>query len=125
MFMLIAIVSGVITHKKIFIDFFTFRWGKGQRSWLDAHNASGVLLLPFYAWAWWRTETTLREARDAGLLEHLVTNATRQEPGSAGRVANPARPLARLAAYETARQKQKSTSERCFLHLHCWRKRSR
>ncbi|RYF65059.1 MAG: PepSY domain-containing protein, partial [Comamonadaceae bacterium] len=29
MFMLVAIVSGVITHKKIFIDFFTFRWGKG------------------------------------------------------------------------------------------------
>ena len=29
MFMLVAIVSGVIAHKKIFIDFFTFRWGKG------------------------------------------------------------------------------------------------
>ncbi|WP_434557002.1 PepSY-associated TM helix domain-containing protein, partial [Stenotrophomonas lactitubi] len=29
MFMLVAIVSGVITHKKIFADFFTFRWGKG------------------------------------------------------------------------------------------------
>ncbi len=27
MFMLIAIISGVITHKKIFVDFFTFRWG--------------------------------------------------------------------------------------------------
>src|SRR5690606_16743260 len=43
MFMLVAIVSGVITHKKIFIDFFTFRWGKRQRSWLDAHNALSVL----------------------------------------------------------------------------------
>src|SRR5690606_22344554 len=29
MFMLVAIISGVITHKKIFIDFFTFRWSKG------------------------------------------------------------------------------------------------
>ena len=48
MFMLIAIVSGVITHKKIFIDFFTFRWGKGQRSWLDAHNALSVFGLPFH-----------------------------------------------------------------------------
>src|SRR5690606_16622491 len=47
MFMLVAIISGVITHKKIFIDFFTFRWGKGQRSWLDAHNAFSVLGLPF------------------------------------------------------------------------------
>ncbi len=49
MFMLVAIVSGVITHKKIFIDFFTFRWGKGQRSWLDAHNALSVFGLPFHA----------------------------------------------------------------------------
>nr|WP_234642066.1 PepSY-associated TM helix domain-containing protein [Delftia tsuruhatensis] len=48
MFMLVAIVSGVITHKKIFADFFTFRWGKGQRSWLDAHNALSVLGLPFH-----------------------------------------------------------------------------
>ena len=48
MFMLIAIVSGVITHKKIFVDFFTFRWGKGQRSWLDAHNALSVFGLPFH-----------------------------------------------------------------------------
>lgn len=49
MFMLIAIISGVITHKKIFIDFFTFRWGKGQRSWLDAHNVLSVFGLPFHA----------------------------------------------------------------------------
>jgi uncharacterized iron-regulated membrane protein len=49
MFMLVAIVSGVITHKKIFADFFTFRPGKGQRSWLDGHNALAVLALPFHA----------------------------------------------------------------------------
>ncbi|MDQ2105715.1 PepSY-associated TM helix domain-containing protein [Azospirillum isscasi] len=49
MFMLVAIVSGVITHKKIFTDFFTFRWGRGQRSWLDAHNALSVFGLPFHA----------------------------------------------------------------------------
>ncbi|THF55399.1 PepSY-associated TM helix domain-containing protein [Pseudothauera rhizosphaerae] len=48
MFMLVAIVSGVIVHKKIFADFFTFRWGKGQRAWLDAHNALSVLGLPFH-----------------------------------------------------------------------------
>lgn len=48
MMMLIAIIAGVIVHKKIFIDFFTFRWGKGQRSWLDAHNAFSVLPLPFH-----------------------------------------------------------------------------
>lgn len=49
MFMLAAIISGVITHKRIFADFFTLRWGKGQRSWLDAHNVSAVLALPFHA----------------------------------------------------------------------------
>lgn len=48
MLMLVAILSGVITHKKIFTDFFTFRWGKGQRSWLDAHNALSVFGLPFH-----------------------------------------------------------------------------
>lgn len=48
MVMLVAIISGVITHKKIFTDFFTFRPRKGQRSWLDAHNATAVLALPFH-----------------------------------------------------------------------------
>lgn len=48
MFMFVAIISGVITHKKIFTEFFTFRPRKGQRSWLDAHNATAVLALPFH-----------------------------------------------------------------------------
>ncbi|MEG2050343.1 MAG: PepSY-associated TM helix domain-containing protein, partial [Comamonas sp.] len=45
--MLVALISGVITHRRIFVDFFTFRPRKGQRSWLDAHNVTGVLTLPF------------------------------------------------------------------------------
>lgn len=49
LFMLGAIVSGVVTHKRIFADFFTLRWNKGQRSWLDAHNVSAVLALPYHA----------------------------------------------------------------------------
>lgn len=48
MFMLVAIISGVITHKKIFTDFFTFRPNKGQRSWLDFHAVMAVLTLPFF-----------------------------------------------------------------------------
>lgn len=49
MFMLVAIISGVITHKKIFTDFFTFRPRKGgQRAWMDGHNALSVLGLPFH-----------------------------------------------------------------------------
>ena len=46
--MFIAIISGIITHKKIFKDFFTFRPGKGQRSWLDSHNVVSVIALPFH-----------------------------------------------------------------------------
>ena len=48
MVMLVAIVTGVIVHKRIFRDFFTFRPGKAQRSWLDAHNILSVLALPFH-----------------------------------------------------------------------------
>lgn len=59
MFMLVAIVSGVITHKKIFTDFFTFRWGKGQRSWLDAHAGLSVLGLPFHFMITWSGLITL------------------------------------------------------------------
>lgn len=46
--MLVAILSGVVTHKKIFADFFTLRFWKGQRSWLDSHNVTAVLALPFH-----------------------------------------------------------------------------
>jgi uncharacterized iron-regulated membrane protein len=48
MMMLVAIVSGIVTHKKIFKDFFTLRRAKGPRSWLDGHNATAVLALPFH-----------------------------------------------------------------------------
>jgi uncharacterized iron-regulated membrane protein len=48
MAMFVAIITGIITHKKIFTDFFTFRPAKGQRSWLDAHNVTAVLSLPFH-----------------------------------------------------------------------------
>ena len=49
MLMFVALITGVITHRRIFKDFFTFRPFKGgQRAWLDAHNVSGVLVLPFY-----------------------------------------------------------------------------
>lgn len=45
--MLVALVSGVVIHRRIFQDFFTFRPNKGLRSWLDAHNATAVMTLPF------------------------------------------------------------------------------
>ncbi|HCN70167.1 MAG TPA: hypothetical protein DIS96_00005, partial [Pusillimonas sp.] len=47
MVMLLALVTGIIVHKKIFADFFTFRRKKGARSWLDAHTLVSVATLPF------------------------------------------------------------------------------
>lgn len=48
MFLLVSLLSGVVIHRRIFRDFFTFRPGKGARSWQDAHNAVGVFALPFH-----------------------------------------------------------------------------
>jgi len=46
--MLVALITGIIAHRRIFKDYFTFRPAKGQRSWLDGHNALGVLATPFH-----------------------------------------------------------------------------
>lgn len=51
--MLVAILSGLIVHAKIFKDFFTFRPRKGQRSWLDVHNLLSVTALPFHIMITW------------------------------------------------------------------------
>ncbi|QUN06224.1 PepSY domain-containing protein [Shewanella yunxiaonensis] len=48
LFMFVAIITGVIIHRNIFKDFFSFRPAKGQRSWLDGHAASSVAALPFH-----------------------------------------------------------------------------
>lgn len=47
--MLAALVTGVIMHRKIFRELFTFRPKKRvQRSALDMHNMTGVVALPFH-----------------------------------------------------------------------------
>lgn len=47
--MLAALVSGVVMHRKIFRELFTFRPNKQtQRSTLDLHNLTGVVALPFH-----------------------------------------------------------------------------
>ena len=47
--MLAALVSGVVMHRKIFRELFTFRPGKHiKRSTLDLHNLTGVVALPFH-----------------------------------------------------------------------------
>ncbi|MFC3226731.1 PepSY-associated TM helix domain-containing protein [Marinibaculum pumilum] len=53
MFMFVAILSGIVVHRKIFADFFTFRPGRGQRSWLDGHNLLSVSALPFHLMITW------------------------------------------------------------------------
>lgn len=45
--MFIALLTGLVIHRRLLADFFTFRAGKGQRSWLDMHNLSSVISLPF------------------------------------------------------------------------------
>lgn len=48
-FIVIALISGVITHRRFFADFFTFRpRGGSYRATLDLHNVSAVVALPFY-----------------------------------------------------------------------------
>ena len=47
--MLAALVSGVVIHRKLFRELFTFRpWKIKQRSTLDLHNLTGVVALPFH-----------------------------------------------------------------------------
>lgn len=47
--LLVALISGVVMHRKVFREFFTFRpWKSTQRSTLDLHNLTGVVALPFH-----------------------------------------------------------------------------
>ncbi len=47
--MLAALVSGVVIHRKLLRELFTFRPQKNtQRSTLDLHNLTGVVALPFH-----------------------------------------------------------------------------
>lgn len=47
--MLLLLITGVVIHRKIFADFFTFRaQRKLRRSSLDLHNITGTIFLPFH-----------------------------------------------------------------------------
>lgn len=47
--MLCLLISGIIIHRKIFVDFFTLRLLRNfGRSNLDVHNLTGIALTPFY-----------------------------------------------------------------------------
>ncbi len=47
MSMLVAIITGIIIHKRIFKDIFTFRPRNNTRGWMDAHILPAVAALPF------------------------------------------------------------------------------
>ncbi|WP_417506720.1 PepSY-associated TM helix domain-containing protein [Marinomonas gallaica] len=46
--MFIALISGIIMHRKIFSDFFMFRTKNRSLGWSDAHAVTAVLALPFH-----------------------------------------------------------------------------
>ena len=45
--MLLALLTGLVIHRRLLLDFFTFRPRHKLRTWLDLHNVSAVLALPF------------------------------------------------------------------------------
>ena len=113
MFMLVAIVSGIVTHKRIFKDFFTFRPKKGQRSWLDAHNATAVLALPYhlmitytglvtlmFLYMPWGQEAVYRDDRTTFIAEVFPSSAGFSNQKAAGVPAPlvPVEPLMREAS---------------------------
>ena len=113
MFMLVAIISGVIIHKKIFADFFTFRWGKGQRSWMDAHNGLSVLGLPFHAMITYSGLVTLMlmympwgqqvAERDPQVRAELAIGGAFRQPGPPSGVQAPLADVAPMVAEAEAR----------------------
>lgn len=47
MLMLVAVFSGIFTHRRFFRDFFTLRWNKFSKLLTDSHAIAGVITLPF------------------------------------------------------------------------------
>lgn len=47
MFMLVAVFSGIFTHRRFFRDFFTLRTNKLQKTLTDFHALAGIVTIPF------------------------------------------------------------------------------
>jgi uncharacterized iron-regulated membrane protein len=95
MTMLAALVSGVVIHRKIFREFFTFRpKKKTQRSALDLHNLTGVVALPFHFFFAFTglvifagiylplSETQLKPLHDAGEIAEAAHTGLPHEPAN-------------------------------------------
>ncbi len=100
MIMLVALVSGIVTHRRLFVDFFTFRRRADQRGWLDAHNVTGVLALPFHVmitytglvtlaslYMPWGVKTAYRGDAQRYYVESGQITAPRPPAGTAGTLA--------------------------------------
>lgn len=122
MFMLVAILTGVIVHKKIFRDFFTFRSGKGQRSWLDGHNLLSVTALPFHVMITWSglifymftyipaaVDSFYPEGEARDRFHTEVLGSDRIAPGTKGPIAGMA-PLGPMLALAESRWGQNQTA---------------
>lgn len=91
--MLVALVTGVIIHRRLFRELFTFRpHRQAQRSILDLHNLTGVVALPFhfffalsgltiFAFLYLPIgETVLSEPAQTHLVEEAVSRGLPFEP---------------------------------------------
>ena len=110
MIMLIALVSGIVTHRRIFADLFTFRRDRSaQRGWLDAHNVAGVLALPYHLmitytglvtlmlmYMPWGVDTAYNGHRDQYFAERGQSIAARLSANAPGELA-PLAPMIREA----------------------------
>lgn len=102
MVMLAALVSGVVMHRKIFRELFTFRPAKARlRSILDLHNMTGVVVLPFlfvitisglliFAYLYLPSPTTLMRplAKQQEMVEASATGLPVEPSGKAGELAS-------------------------------------
>ncbi len=100
--MMAALVSGVVMHRKIFRELFTFRPEKARlRSTLDLHNMTGVLALPFlfvitlsglliFAYMYLPSPTTLMRplAKTQELVEAAATGLPVEPSGRPGELAS-------------------------------------
>lgn len=122
--MLLGLITGIITHKKIFKEFFTFRPGKGQRSWLDGHNAIGVLVLPFHLMISYSSLVLFMYlVMPAGILASYAGNTDGYFNDLFGRdeapqVANVAAPLMPLASLYAKVQEQVPGARMGFIQVH-------
>ncbi len=85
--MLSFIVSGVVIHRRIFKDFFTFRpRAASQRKLMDLHNFTAVLTLPFLIMIVY-TGLTIKSST------YLPIKAASAKPGSSSPVGMPKPPV--------------------------------